>query len=242
MTSVQTAAPFATALRYATAPYARGTTTQTLTLGVAVAGVSAIADYDFATFQSLYGLQSADLVASYVLTLKADQFDGPAVVDIGWVGRSGGGTSRIVVPAGSLAGESFGVPDLPSDPSLVLRSLSEQPPPTGSAPSGPSKWDLTVLLGNGARTPLDPYRRGANACGRGPRRAGPASDRYCSWRQPGSDRRWNWRLTAARRALSARLRPGHCRALPPRRRRHAGRGRSPRLSRRQRRRSARRGR
>jgi Concanavalin A-like lectin/glucanases superfamily len=151
MTSVQPVSPFATALRYATAPYARGVATQALTLGSAAAGVSAIAGYDFATFQSRYGLQSADLVASYVLTLKADQLDAPAVVEIGWAGSSGAGTSRIVVPAGSLAGESFGVPGLPSDPNLVLRSLSEQPPPTGLAPSGPGKWDLTVLLGNGAR-------------------------------------------------------------------------------------------
>ncbi|HMF40093.1 MAG TPA: hypothetical protein VKQ32_05345, partial [Polyangia bacterium] len=149
--NVQTAEPFATALRYATAPYARGTATQALTLGPAAAGASAIAGYDFFAFQSRCGVQSADVVASYVLTLKADQLDTPALVEIGWVSSLGEGAAQLLIPAGALAGESFGVPNLPSDPSLVLRSLSEQPPPTGTAPSGPDKWDLTALLGNGAR-------------------------------------------------------------------------------------------
>jgi hypothetical protein len=149
--NVQIAEPFDTALRYATAPYARGTATQAVTLGPAAAGVSAIVGYDFFAFQSRYGVQAADVVASYALTLKVDQLDKPAVVEIGWVSSLGEGTSRLLIPAGSLAGESFGVPNVPSDPSLVLRSLSEQPPPTGTAPSGPDKWELTALLGNGAR-------------------------------------------------------------------------------------------
>lgn len=109
MMTVQTAEPFATALRYATAPYARGMATQALTLGPAAAGVSAVAGYDFSAVQSRFGLQLSDLVASYVLTLKTDQRDTPAVIEIGWAWSLGEGASRLVVPAGALAGESFGV-------------------------------------------------------------------------------------------------------------------------------------
>ena len=149
--SADVAEPFATALRYATAPYAQGVATQALTLGPAAAGVSAVAPYDFSAFQSRYGVQTAALDVSYVLTLGADQASSPALVTIGWAGGLGEGVSQLLVPAGALAGESFGLPGLPSDPSLVLTSLTEEPPPADGAPSGPGKWTLTALLGNGAR-------------------------------------------------------------------------------------------
>ena len=149
--SVDLAEPFATALRYATAPYAQGVATQALTLGRAAAGVSAVAPYDFSAFQSRYSVQSAALDVSYVLTLGADQTGSPALVTIGWSGALGEGASKLLVPAGALAGESFGLPGLPSDPSLVLTSLTEAPPPANGVPSGPDKWSLTALMGNGAR-------------------------------------------------------------------------------------------
>ena len=149
--SADVAEPFATALRYATAPYAQGVATQALTLGPAAAGVSAVAPYDFSAFQSRYGVQTAALDVSYVLTLGADQTSSPALVTIGWVGGLGEGVSQLLVPAGALAGESFGLPGLPSDPSLALTSLTEEPPPASGAPSGPGKWSLTALMGNGAR-------------------------------------------------------------------------------------------
>ena len=149
--SADVAEPFATALRYATAPYAQGVATQALTLGPAAAGVSAVAPYDFSAFQSRYGVQTAALDVSYVLTLGADQTSSPALVTIGWAGGLGEGVSQLLVPAGALAGESFGLPGLPSDPSLALTSLTEEPPPANGAPSGPGKWSLTALMGNGAR-------------------------------------------------------------------------------------------
>ena len=149
--SVDLAEPFATALRYATAPYAQGVATQALTLGPAAAGVSAVAPYDFSAFRSRYGVQTAALDVSYVLTLGADQTSSPALVNIGWVGGLGEGVSHLLVPACALAGESFGLPGLPSDPSLALTSLTEEPPPPNGAPAGPDKWSLTALMGNGAR-------------------------------------------------------------------------------------------
>jgi hypothetical protein len=149
--SADVAEPFATALRYATAPYGQGVATQALTLGPAVAGVSAVAPYDFSAFQSRYGVQTAALDVSYVMTLGADQTGSPALVSIGWVGGLGEGVSQLLVPAGALAGESFGLPGLPSDASLALTSLTEEPPPSNGAPSGPDKWSLTALMGNGAR-------------------------------------------------------------------------------------------
>ena len=143
--------PFATALRYATAPYARGIATLALGLGPAVSGTSNVLPYDFSTLQIQYGLQPADIAASYVLTMRADQLSGAAAVDIEYTGSAGAGTARVVVPAGTLAGTSFAPAPLPSDPALVLQSLTEHPVPGPEQPSGPDKWALTALLGNGAR-------------------------------------------------------------------------------------------
>jgi len=143
--------PFGVALKNATAPYARATATQALPLGPATAGVCAVLPYDFFSFLSLYGLQAQDILATYSLTLKADQLDGPVLIRIVYDGIAGSGTSTLLVPAGSLAGMTFGVPGLPNDSSLVLRTLSEDPPPAAGAASGPDKWTLTALLGHGAR-------------------------------------------------------------------------------------------
>jgi hypothetical protein len=143
--------PFTTALRYATAPYARGIATLALGLGPAVSGASTILSYDFSTVQMQYGLQPADIVASYVLTLVADQLSGAAAVDIEYTGSGGPGSVQVVVPAGTLAGTSFALAPLPADPALVLQSLTERPIPGTEQPSGPDKWSLTALLGNSAR-------------------------------------------------------------------------------------------
>lgn len=143
--------PFVTALRYATAPYGRGIGTVALRLGPAVVGTSQVLPYDFFTFQTQYGLQRADIVFSFVLTLQSDQVSGPAVVDIDYIGSTGPGTVHLVIPAGTLAGTSFALTPLPTDPGLVLQGLTEHPVPAGGQPAGPDKWALTALLGNAAR-------------------------------------------------------------------------------------------
>ncbi len=143
--------PFDITLRHATAPYARAIATQPLPLGPVAAGVSPVLPYDLFAFQSTYGLQTQDIETSFSLTLKADQLDESAVLHIGYTGVGGPGTSTLRIPAGSLAGMTFGIPDLPNDPSLVLRSLSELPVPGAGRAAGPDKWTLTTLLGHGAR-------------------------------------------------------------------------------------------
>ena len=143
--------PFAMALRYATAPYERGVATLALGLGPAVLGVSNVLPYDFSTLQTQYGLQPADIVASYILMLTADQLSGAAAVDIAYTSSAGAGTVQVAIPAGTLAGTSFALAPLPSDPALVLQGLTEHPSPAPGQPSGPDKWALTALLGNGAR-------------------------------------------------------------------------------------------
>ena len=148
---VSPADPFAKVLRYVTAPYARGAGVLPLSLGPAAAGVSAVTPYDFGTFRSQYGLQPGDIVASYVLTILADQLSGPAVVDIDYTGDYGNGTVRLLIPTGTLAGFGFAVGPLPNDPGLILLRLTERPVPGTGMPSGPAKWKLTALLGNIAR-------------------------------------------------------------------------------------------
>jgi hypothetical protein len=139
--------PFATALRYATAPYARGAATLPLGLGPAVSGTSTVLPYDFSTLQIQYGLQPGDIVASYVLTLSADQLSNAAAVDIAYTDSVRAGTVQIVIPAGTLAGTSFALASLPAEPALVLESVTEHPVPGPGQPSGPDKWALTALLG-----------------------------------------------------------------------------------------------
>jgi hypothetical protein len=143
--------PFALALRYATAPYAQGTATVELPLGPSQSGTSVVLPYNFGAFQSQYGVQENDIVASYILTLKADQLSEPAVIEIDYVGLAGTGTLRLVVPAGSLGGTSFALAPLPQDPQLILLKVNERPAPSATEPSGPQKWGITVLLGNAAR-------------------------------------------------------------------------------------------
>lgn len=143
--------PFDVALRYMPAPYARGSATQELYLVRTGASTADVGPYDFSTFLARYGLQSKDIGASYVLTLRVDQLSGPAEVDIAYASSSGAGTAHLVVPAGSLAGTSFALGSLPKDPGLVVRKLTEHPAPGSGQPSGPDKWALTVLLGNVAR-------------------------------------------------------------------------------------------
>ena len=143
--------PFDVALRYMPAPYARGSATQELYLVRTGAGTADVGPYDFSTFLARYGLQSKDIGASYVLTLRVDQLSGPAEVDITYASSSGSGTAHLVIPAGSLAGTSFALGSLPKDPGLVVRKLTEHPAPGSGQPSGPDKWALTVLLGNVAR-------------------------------------------------------------------------------------------
>ena len=143
--------PLATALRYVTAPYARGSATQELALGPVTAGASDVLPYDFQVLQSEFGLGSHDVVASYLLELRSDQRSGPVVLDIDYVSGAGLGTIQVVVSEGSLAGTTFAVAPLPNDPDLVLTRLTEHPPPGPGAPAGPNKWGLMALLGNAAR-------------------------------------------------------------------------------------------
>lgn len=89
--------PLATALRYVTAPYARGSATQELALGPVTAGASDVLPYDFQVLQSEFGLGSHDVVASYLLELRSDQRSGPVVLDIDYVSGAGLGTIQVVV-------------------------------------------------------------------------------------------------------------------------------------------------
>ncbi len=151
---LQTAAapdPLATALRYATAPYGRGIGALALKLTPAVSGTSNVLPYDFSTYETQYGLEPQNIVASYVLTLGADELASAATVDIVYIGGAGAGTVRVLIPAGTLAGVSFALAPLPNDPALVLQSLTERPVPAAGEPSGPDKWGLTALIGNGSR-------------------------------------------------------------------------------------------
>jgi hypothetical protein len=140
-----------TALRWITAPYARGAATLDLVLGPALAGVSDVFGYDFQSMQTRFGLQSNEVSASYVLTLRSDQLDSAAIIEIDYVGSDGPGTLQFLVPAGSLAGASFLLAPLPKDPSLVLVRLKERPAPGPNDVSGPDKWAVTALLGHAAR-------------------------------------------------------------------------------------------
>jgi hypothetical protein len=49
---------------------------------------------------------ACSIAASYLLTLRADQLSAPAVVDIDYTGAAGFGTVRMIIPAGTLAGET----------------------------------------------------------------------------------------------------------------------------------------
>ena len=105
----------------------------------------------FSTFETQYGVLPGDVTVLYILALRADQLSGPALVDIDYEGVSGSGTVALVIPSGTLAGTSFAVSPLPSDPGLVLRKLREHPVPSAGQSSGSDKWALTALLGNVAR-------------------------------------------------------------------------------------------
>ena len=136
--SADVAEPFATALRYATAPYAQGVATQTLTLGPAAAGVSAVAPYDFSAFQSRYGVQTAALDVSYVLTLDADQTSSPALVTIGWVGGLGEGVSQLLVPAARWPARASACQDCRPIPASCSPRSPRSLRPRTARPRGPA--------------------------------------------------------------------------------------------------------
>ena len=142
---------FASALRYVTAPYTQGATIQALSLAPAVAGQSTVQSYSFDVFQARYGVQRADIVVSYILTLLTDLDGGPATIEIDYQSDTGTGTTHVLVPAGTLQGASFALP-LPHNAGLIfLETLRERPIPAPGQPAGPDKWALTTLLGNVAR-------------------------------------------------------------------------------------------
>ena len=230
--------PFDVALRYMPAPYARGSATQELFLVRTGAGTADVRPYDFSTFLTRYGLQSKDIGASYVLTLRVDQLSGPAEVDIAYASSSGAGTAHLVVPAGSLAGTSFALGSLPKDPGLVVRKLTEHPAPGSGQPSGPDKWALTVLLGNVARLIRVRVGRVAHAGGDRARRESATPSAHRARSEPRPDRPGTGRSAPAARALPARFRSRHRRALSLRRCDRAGHRCHPRSSRHQRRRRA----
>ena len=140
-----------TALRWITAPYARGAAALDLTLAPAISGVCEVAPYDFAVTRTRFGLQANDIAATYVLTLLRDALEAPSIVEIDFFGVGGPGTVSLVVPAGSLAGAQFVVAPLPNDPELFLTRIRERPVPGPTDASGPDKWGLTALLGHAAR-------------------------------------------------------------------------------------------
>ena len=143
--------PLVSALGFVTAPYARGAATQVLQIGPAAGGQSTVLAYSFATFQARYGVQTADLSVSYMLTLLADLGEEPSTVVLTYVNDRGSGTGQVVVPAGALAGTSFVIP-IPRDGGLAtLQTLQETPAPAVGSPAGPDKWRVTALMGNFSR-------------------------------------------------------------------------------------------
>lgn len=143
--------PFASAIRYATAPYARGVATQDIELGPAAAGLSSFTGYTFSVYQSTYGIQTSDLSASYTVTLTAPLGAGPVTLEIAYRNDDGPGTAQVFVPAGTLPGVSFVIPTPLTGGIVFLQTLQERPAPAPGAVSGPDKWDVTALLGNTAR-------------------------------------------------------------------------------------------
>jgi hypothetical protein len=143
--------PLVSALRFATAPYARGAATLDLQLAPAAAGLSNFEGYTFAVFQSSFGVQTEDLSVSYVITLRAPLGDGPVALGIGYTNDAGSGTARVLVPAGTLPGTAFVIPTPSGGGVVLLQTLQERPAPALGAPSGPDKWEATALLGNTAR-------------------------------------------------------------------------------------------
>jgi len=85
--------PFASALSHVTDPFARGAATQALAIEAATAGLSNVQGYSFNIFQTRYGVQTADLAVSYILTLLAAVGDEPATIDIAYVNDRGAGTA-----------------------------------------------------------------------------------------------------------------------------------------------------
>jgi hypothetical protein len=143
--------PLDSALRFITAPYARGASTLGLELGAATAGLSNFAGYTFSTFQARFGVEDRDVSVSYMVTLTAPSSEGPITVEIGYQGAAGSGTARVEIPGGTLPGQSFVVPTPTINGPVFLQTLQERPAPAPGAPSGPDKWRVTGLLGNTAR-------------------------------------------------------------------------------------------
>jgi hypothetical protein len=115
--------PFAVELRHATAPYGRGIGVLPLELTPAVSGTSNVLPYDFSAFEMQYALQPQNIVASYVLTLGADQLSSAATVEIAYIGRAGAGTVQL------LCGD-------PCRSELRADAAAERPGPRSSKPHG----------------------------------------------------------------------------------------------------------
>src|SRR5689334_4662259 len=128
--------PFSSALRYMTAPFARGAGAHDLVVGPDAAGLSTIAGYSFDAFRTQFGVQANDLEVSYLLTLLAAVGDTPVTVELVYRNALGSATAEVVVPAGSLPGMTFAVP-IPREGGLAtLQSLRERPAVPPGAPAG----------------------------------------------------------------------------------------------------------
>ncbi|GAA4525871.1 LamG-like jellyroll fold domain-containing protein [Nonomuraea ferruginea] len=132
-----------------TVPFSRGADTVDLALVPSAGpGEADIVLYDFAEHRARFGVEPEP---RFVLTAVTD-VPGAATLIIGYevpqpTGGVRTGTATVSVPAGTVAGTSFGVVLRPGDEGqAVLRSLRAQPPP--SAGHVAEQWRVTALLGN----------------------------------------------------------------------------------------------
>ena len=151
--------PFASALRYATAPFARGAAVQDLALGPDAAGLSTVAGYSFDVFCAQFDVQPGDLDVSYLLTLLAAVGDTPVTVELVYRNAVGSAMAEVLVPAGSLPGMTFVVPIRREDGLATLQSLRERPAAAPGAPAGHTGRD--ERRGNGDRFDEAGLPRGA---------------------------------------------------------------------------------
>jgi hypothetical protein len=137
-------------LNYATAPFARGALACALTLEPAVAGTSAVREYNFLALAAGVGANPDALVVSYVVDLLADLGDSPVDLKIAYVVGGPSASVDLRIPGGAIAGTTYAIP-LPTGVAPILSSLTELPAPQPGAPSGPAKWQLWALLGDYGR-------------------------------------------------------------------------------------------
>lgn len=135
-----------TMARRLTEPFARGGDTLELRLSAGRDGANAVVEeYGFAEHVARFDRQPDP---RYVLVCRRD-----VAVDTTVTVTWDGGSARVAVPAGSVAGTSFaiglGTPPPEPPPRPILKGLTTSPPDAEGAPA--DAWGLTALLGTIAK-------------------------------------------------------------------------------------------